>query len=167
MRAPQEFNLAGRRDALTRLGQGRLDLLIVGGGITGCGIARDAALRGWTVGLVEKEDFAFGTSSRSSKIVHGGVRYLEYGHFLLVRESARERAVLKRIAPHLVHPLPFLYPVFEGESVLKVRAGLTVFDFLAGVDEEERHENLTPEDVRERLPGLRDPLKGGVGYLGP
>ena len=114
MSLPQEFNRAGRRAALERLGQTRLDLLIIGGGITGCGIARDAALRGWAVGLVEKEDFAFGTSSRSSKIVHGGVRYLEYGHFLLVRESAQERAVLRTIAPHLVHPLPFVYPVFGG-----------------------------------------------------
>ncbi len=121
MTLPQKFNLAGRSEALTRLGQDRLDLLIIGGGITGCGIARDAALRGWTVGLVEKEDFAFGTSSRSSKIVHGGVRYLEYGHFLLVRESAQERAVLRAIAPHLVHPLPFVYPVFGGESLFKVR----------------------------------------------
>ncbi len=164
MTLPQEFNLAGRREALTRLGQNRLDLLIIGGGITGCGIARDAALRGWTVGLVEKEDFAFGTSSRSSKIVHGGVRYLEYGHFLLVRESAQERAVLRAIAPHLVHPLPFVYPVFGGESLFKVRAGLTVFDFLAASDGLEKHENLSPEEVREQLPGLREPLKGAVRY---
>ena len=164
MPPPQEFNEAGRRDALTRLGQGRLDLLIIGGGITGCGIARDAALRGWTVGLVEKEDFAFGTSSRSSKIVHGGVRYLEYGHFLLVKEAARERAVLRTIAPHLVHPLPFIFPVFGGESLFKIRAGLTVFDFLAASDDLEKHENLSPEEVRKQLPGLRDPLKGAVRY---
>ena len=164
MPPPQEFNLAGRRDALTRLGQDRLDLLIVGGGITGCGIARDAALRGWTVGLVEKEDFAFGTSSRSSKIVHGGVRYLEYGHFLLVKEAAQERAVLRNVAPHLVHPLPFVFPVFSGESLLKIRAGLTVFDFLAASEGLEKHENLSPEEVREQLPGLRDPLKGAVRY---
>ncbi len=164
MTPPQEFNRAGRRDALTRLGRDHLDLLIVGGGITGCGIARDAALRGWAVGLVEKEDFAFGTSSRSSKIVHGGVRYLEYGHFLLVREAAQERAVLQTIAPHLVHPLPFVFPVFGGESLLKIRAGLTVFDFLAASEGLERHENLSPEEVREQLPGLRDPLKGAVRY---
>ncbi len=161
---PQKFNLAGRRDALTRLGQARLDLLIIGGGITGCGIARDAALRGWTVGLVEKEDFAFGTSSRSSKIIHGGVRYLEYGHFLLVKESALERRVLRTIAPHLVHHLPFVFPVFGGESLLKVRAGLAVFDSLAGSKGSEKHENLSPEEVREQLPGLREPLKGGVRY---
>ena len=164
MPAPPEFNLAGRRNALTRLGQERLDLLIIGGGITGCGIARDAALRGWTVGLVEKEDFGFGTSSRSSKIVHGGVRYLEYGHFLLVKESALERAVLRTIAPHLVHRLPFVFPVFSGESLLKIRAGLTVFDFLADSKGPEKHENLSPEEVREQIPGLRDPLKGAVRY---
>ena len=164
MRPAQEFNSAGRRDALTQLGQDRLDLLVVGGGITGCGIARDAALRGWTVGLVEKEDFAFGTSSRSSKIIHGGVRYLEYGHFLLVKESAQERAVLRTIAPHLVHPLPFVYPVFEGETLFKMRAGLTVFDFLAASTGSEKHENLSPDQVREQLPGLRDPLKGAVRY---
>ena len=164
MPPPQEFNLAGRRDALTRLGQKRLDLLVIGGGITGCGIARDAALRGWTVGLVEKEDFGFGTSSRSSKIVHGGVRYLEYGHFLLVKESARERAVLRTIAPHLVHHLPFVFPVFSGESLLKIQAGLTVFDFLAASKGPEKHENLSPAEVREQLPGLRDSLKGAVRY---
>ena len=160
MPPPQEFNLAGRRDALTRFGRERLDLLIIGGGITGCGIARDAALRGWTVGLVEKEDFGFGTSSRSSKIVHGGVRYLEYGQFLLVKEAARERAVLRSIAPHLVHHLPFVFPVFGGESLLKIRAGLTVFDSLAASQGPEKHENLSPEEVREQIPGLRDPLKG-------
>ena len=164
MTPPRQFNLTGRRDALTRLGEDRLDLLIIGGGITGCGIARDAALREWTVGLVEKEDFAFGTSSRSSKIVHGGVRYLEYGHFLLVKEAAQERALLRRIAPHLVHPLPFVFPVFSGESLLKIRAGLTVFDFLAASEGVEKHENLSPEEVREQLPGLRDPLKGAVRY---
>ncbi|MFV2006886.1 MAG: FAD-dependent oxidoreductase [Longimicrobiales bacterium] len=159
------FSPAGRARSLERLGGETFDLLVIGGGITGAGVARSAALRGWSVALVEKADFASGTSSRSSKIVHGGLRYLEYGHFLLVRESARERAVLKRIAPHLVHPLPFLYPVFEGESLIKVRAGLTVFDFLADVNDSEKHENLTPDEVRQRLPGLRDPLKGGVGYL--
>ena len=164
MTPPRQFNLTGRRDALTRLGEDRLDLLIIGGGITGCGIARDAALREWTVGLVEKEDFAFGTSSRSSKIVHGGVRYLEYGHFLLVKEAAQERALLRRIAPHLVHPLPFVFPVFSGESLLKIRAGLTVFYFLAASEGVEKHENLSPEEVREQLPGLRDPLKGAVRY---
>jgi glycerol-3-phosphate dehydrogenase len=152
-------------EALGDLGRQRLDLLIIGGGITGCGIARDAALRGWKVGLVEKEDFGFGTSGRSSKIVHGGVRYLEYGHFLLVKEAAQEREILRTIAPHLVHPLAFMYPVFEGESLMKIRAGLTVFDYLASTDGKDKHTNLSPEEVREQLPGLRERLKGGVRYL--
>jgi glycerol-3-phosphate dehydrogenase len=98
-----------------------LDVLVIGGGITGAGVARDAALRGWRVALVEQTDFGAGTSSRSSKIVHGGVRYLEYGQFALVRESARERRVLQSIAPHLVHRLDFLYPVFAPDWLLKVR----------------------------------------------
>jgi glycerol-3-phosphate dehydrogenase len=141
-----------------------LDVLVIGGGITGAGIARDAALRGWRVGLVEKEDFAFGTSSRSSKIVHGGVRYLEYGHFLLVRESARERRVVQSIAPHLVHRLDFLYPVFAPDSLMKIRAGLAVFDWLASAEGAEKHRTIGPDEVREQIPGLRDPLRGAVLY---
>jgi glycerol-3-phosphate dehydrogenase len=116
------------------------------------------------VGLVEKEDFAFGTSSRSSKIIHGGVRYLEYGHFLLVKEAAQERAVLRTIAPHLVHPLPFIFPVFGRQSLLKIRLGLTIFDSLAGSEGVEKHEKLSPEEVWQQLPGLRGPLKGAVRY---
>ena len=163
--APEHpFSPEGRARALGLMASKELDVLVVGGGITGVGIARDAALRGWSVGLVEKVDFAFGTSGRSSKIIHGGVRYLEYGHFLLVRESARERAVLRSIAPHLVHRLDFLYPVFAPDSLLKIRAGLSVFDWLAGARGDDKHENLDPGEVRERLPGLRDPLKGAVLY---
>lgn len=142
-----------------------IDVLIIGGGITGAGIARDAALRGLRVALVEKSDFAAGTSSRSSKIVHGGVRYLEYGHFLLVRESARERSVVQSIAPHLVHRLDFLYPVFAPDSLLKIRAGLSVFDWLASTEGPDRHKMLEPDEVREKLPGLRDPLRGAVQYV--
>jgi glycerol-3-phosphate dehydrogenase len=167
MSAPPDFDFspAGRRSALEGMATRPLDILIVGGGITGAGIARDAALRGWTSALVEKEDFAFGTSSRSSKIVHGGVRYLEYGQFLLVRESARERRVLRDIAPHLVHRLDFLYPVFSPDSLLKIRAGLSVFDWLADSDPADRHRVLSPDEVRQRLPGLRDPLRGAVQYV--
>jgi len=93
------FSAAGRTVALQRLAEETFDLLVIGGGITGAGIARDAALRGLRVALVEKDDFGHGTSSRSSKLVHGGLRYLQYGEVRLVRESARERAVLRRIAP--------------------------------------------------------------------
>src|SRR5437868_12462588 len=105
-------------DALTRRGEQfnkltsrRFDLLVIGGGITGCGIARDATLRGLAVALVEKNDFASGTSSRSSRLVHGGVRYLEHGHLGLVFEASAERRRLLKIAPHLVHPLRFTWPV--------------------------------------------------------
>lgn len=155
---------AGRESALEAMGSEPFDLLVVGGGITGAGVARDAALRGMKVALVEKSDYGAGTSSRSSKIIHGGVRYLEYLQIGLVRESAVERSVLRRIAPHLVHPLPFLYPVFGGESLLKIRAGLLLFDFLAGRHRGERSRRLDPEGTRRLLPGLRDPLKGSVRY---
>lgn len=158
------FSPDGRVRALRAMTTRQLDVLVIGGGITGAGIARDAALRGWKVALVEKEDFGFGTSSRSSKIVHGGVRYLEYGHFLLVRESARERRVVQAIAPHLVHRLDFLYPVFEPDSLMKIRAGLAVFDWLASAEGAEKHATLEPEQVREQVPGLRDPLRGAVLY---
>ncbi len=163
--APLPFSPAGRRAALAAMAADGVDVLVIGGGITGAGIARDAALRGWRTGLVEKDDFAFGTSSRSSKIVHGGVRYLEYGQFLLVRESARERRVLRDMAPHLVHRLDFLYPVFAPDSLIKIRAGLSVFDWLADTEHDDRHRMLSPQEVRERLPGLRDPLRGAVQYV--
>ena len=141
-----------------------MDVLVVGGGITGAGVAREAALRGLRVALVEQEDFAAGTSSRSSKIVHGGIRYLEYLQISMVRESAQERRVLRRIAPHLVHPIPFLYPVYRGESLAKIRLGLALFDFLGSSERGERARLADPRRVREQLPGLRDPLKGGVRY---
>jgi len=159
------FSPAGRKASLERMATEPVDVLVIGGGITGVGIARDAALRGWSVALVEKDDFAFGTSSRSSKIVHGGVRYLEYGHFLLVRESARERRVLQKIAPHLVHRLDFLYPVFAPDSLIKIRAGLSVFDWLADSDDVDRHLQLDPSEVRKQLPGLREPLRGAIQYV--
>jgi glycerol-3-phosphate dehydrogenase len=143
---------------------GPVDLLVIGGGITGCGVARDAALHGLSVALVERDDFGCGTSSRSSKLVHGGLRYMLYGDFAMVRESAREREVLGRIAPHLVHPLPFLLPVRQDESLLKYQIGLWLFDRFAGIEPEARCRVLTAAQVAERLPGLRGPLKGGLLY---
>src|SRR5438552_18507353 len=91
------------------LADGTFDLLVIGGGIFGAGVARDAALRGLRVGLIEKSDFASGTSSRSSKLIHGGFRYLQQHNFKLVFEACRERRILQRIAPHHVRPLPFLF----------------------------------------------------------
>jgi glycerol-3-phosphate dehydrogenase len=161
---PRPLNRRWRAEALERMAREPLDLLVIGGGITGAGVARDAALRGLSVGLVEKTDFAAGTSSRSSKIIHGGVRYLEYLQLGMVRESARERRVLRRIGPHLVHELPFLYPIWKGESFLKIRAGLLLFDVLAGSPRGERSRSLSPSAVQEYLPGLREPLRGAVLY---
>src|SRR5437870_13831677 len=93
------------------------DLCVIGGGITGAGVALDAVTRGWRVALIERGDFASGTSSASSKLIHGGLRYLEYGHFGLVHEALIERGRLLRNAPHLVQPLPFLVPFFAGQPV--------------------------------------------------
>src|SRR5947209_12476825 len=110
------------------------DLLILGGGITGAGVALDATLRGLRVALIDKGDFASGTSSASSKLVHGGLRYLEHGGFHLVYEALHERRLLIRNAPHLVRPLRFVVPFYAGGRVppWKLRAGLTLYDLLAG-----------------------------------
>ncbi len=159
------FGPVERLAALDAMAGRPLDLLVVGGGITGCGIARDAALRGLSVGLVEKADFGSGTSSRSSKLVHGGVRYLAYGDVALVRESAHERKALVAIAPHLVHPLPFLFPLYKGDSKAKFRVGFTMFDKLAGSKPEERHRVLSANQIRERAPALREPLTGGFEFM--
>lgn len=158
---------AWRDRALTALGVTRFDLLVIGGGIVGCGVARDAALRGLRVALVEQDDFASGTSSRSSRLVHGGVRYLEHGHLHLVFESSRERRRLLRLAPHLVRPLAFTWPVYEGARVAqwKLLAGLTLYDALALFRNVGNHRRLTPEGVVAREPMLTTVgLVGGATY---
>src|SRR5215510_14013438 len=111
---------------LAGLDQTPLDAVVIGGGMAGAGIARDLALRGVSVALFEKGDFASGTSSKSSKLIHGGLRYLELRDFQLVRESLREKRVLERLAPHLVRPLPFLVPVYRGahRGLITVRLGM-------------------------------------------
>src|SRR6266540_7272944 len=108
-----------------------LDAVVIGGGMAGAGVARDLALRGASVALFEKGDFASGTSSKSSKLIHGGLRYLELLDFSLVRESLRERETLRRLAPHLVRPLPFLVPIYGDSSRgrVKVRIGLALYDW--------------------------------------
>ena len=123
-----------RDEAMRRLAAGPLDVLVIGGGITGAGAALDAASRGLRVGLVESRDLAAGTSSRSSKLIHGGLRYLEQGDFKLVKEALRERDLLvSRLAPHLVRPVPFLYPLYR--KVVErpyVGAGLVIYDATGG-----------------------------------
>ena len=143
------------------------DLVVIGGGITGAGVAREAALAGYRTALLERDDFAAGTSSRSSRLVHGGVRYLEHGHLGLVFESSRERRLLLQLAPHLVRPLAFTWPVYDGARVprWKVRAGLALYDALALFRNVQAHEGLDPRGVLEREPALsRDGLRGGARY---
>ena len=143
------------------------DVAIVGGGITGAGIARDAAMRGLRVALLEARDFASGTSSRSSRLVHGGVRYLEHGHLHLVFESSRERRTLLSIAPHLVRPLSFIWPVYRNARISRFRLslGLGLYDALSMFRNVARHERLSRSEVLEREPRLRsEELVGGARY---
>src|SRR4051812_40676129 len=159
--------MSDRASALDDLSRHTFDALIVGGGITGAGIARDAALRGLSVALIDKGDFASGTSSRSSRLVHGGVRYLEHGHLHLVFEASAERRRLLRLAPHLVHPLAFTWPVYRGQrlSRWKLSAGLTLYDLLSLFRNVARHERLNAGDVLQREPRLSSSgLRGGVRY---
>jgi glycerol-3-phosphate dehydrogenase len=152
---------------LAALGTHHFDVLVIGGGITGAGIARDAALRGLSVALVEREDFASGTSSRSSRLIHGGVRYLEHGHLRLVFESSSERRRLLRLAPHLVRPLAFTWPVYVGARVprWKLLAGLTLYDALALFRNVAPHQRLDAEAVLACEPLLRrEGLVGGARY---
>jgi len=157
-----------RTAQIARLGQRRFDVLVIGGGITGAGIARDAARRGLDVALVERDDFAGGTSSRSSRLVHGGVRYLEHGHLRLVFESCHERRVLLRLAPHLVRPLRFTWPVYAGARIplWKLRAGLLLYDLLALFRNVAPHRGLSAEDIVVAEPMLeRHGLSGGAQYF--
>jgi glycerol-3-phosphate dehydrogenase len=144
------------------------DLLILGGGITGAGVALDAVLRGWRVGLIDKGDFASGTSSVSSKLVHGGLRYLEHGDFHLVYEALHERRRLLANAPHLVHPLRFIIPFYEQARVppWKYRIGLILYDLLAGWSNLRRSRRLKLEQLRTEFPSLRSAgLLGGASYF--
>lgn len=140
---------------------------MVGGGITGAGVARDAALRGLRVGIVEGDDWASGTSSRSSRLVHGGVRYLEHGHLHLVFEASRERRTLLRIAPHLVRPLRFTWPVYRGARIprWKLRAGLLLYDALSLFRNVGPHAGRSRAEIADSEPQLRsDGLTGGAQY---
>ncbi|WP_224247580.1 glycerol-3-phosphate dehydrogenase [Hyalangium gracile] len=156
-----------RAERLRALASEAFDLLIIGGGVTGAGAARDAALRGLRVALVEREDFASGTSSRSSRLIHGGVRYLEHGHLGLVFESSIERARLLRLAPHLVRPLAFTWPVYRGARIprWKLNAGLMLYDALALFRNVKGHRGLNARQVLQAEPGLLPQgLKGGACY---
>jgi glycerol-3-phosphate dehydrogenase len=162
-----DYSLLNRPKFIHRLRNEQFDLLIIGGGITGAGIALDAASRGLKVALVEKSDFASGTSSKSTKLIHGGLRYLKQLEFGLVREVGSERAVVHRLAPHLVLPEKMLLPLYEsrGFGSTLTSVGLMLYDWLAGVKPEDRRKMLTKKQTLRAEPLLRDAeIKGGALY---
>ena len=165
---PGGFSARTRAEALARFQADTFDIAVIGGGITGAGIARDAAQRGLAVALLEKGDFASGTSSKSSRMIHGGLRYLRQRQVHLVREALVERGVLLRLAPHLVHPMPFVLPVYGSgaNQRLVLRAGLTAYDLLAGRHRLQRHRALSRAALERAEPAVRsDGLQGGFRYF--
>ena len=157
-----------RHEQIVELREEPLDVLVIGGGIVGAGVARDAAMRGLRTGLVEKHDLAFGTSSRSSRLLHGGLRYLAQGRVGLVYEASHEKMVLRRIAPHLAAPLPFLFPAYRGTPWprWKLAVGVKLYDLLCGRRNLGRSQSLSPAAVRKLLPGIRETnLLGAVRYF--
>jgi len=143
------------------------DLIVIGGGIIGCGIARDAALRGLRIALFEREDFGYGTSSRSTRLIHGGLRYLEQFDFRLVRQDLREREILLRIAPHRVRPLPFLVPLYDRSWFyrFRLRLGMILYDLLSYDKSLPKHRFLSREETLQAESGLRpEGLQGAARY---
>ena len=142
------------------------DAVVIGGGMAGAGVARDLALRGASVALFEKGDFSSGTTSKSSKLIHGGLRYLELGDFKLVRESLREKKTLERLAPHLVRPLPFLVPIYRGSTrgLIRVRIGMWLYDLLTPGKRTERSRVIRPVDTLALEPSIRADGLRGAGY---
>ncbi|HSU15250.1 glycerol-3-phosphate dehydrogenase [Longimicrobium sp.] len=162
-----DFSAAARADHWDALGREEWDLLVVGGGITGAAAARDAAGRGLNVAIVDAGDFGTGTSSRSSRLVHGGLRYLETYDFGLVFEASAERRRLLELAPHLVHPLPFVFPVYRGGPTpfLMLWAGMWLYDALALFRNIRGHRILSKDDLAKEEPELRrDGLAGAAMY---
>lgn len=163
---PKEFS--GKTRQLNLQQSEPCDILVVGGGITGAGIARDAAMRGYKTALIDKGDFASGTSSKSSRLVHGGVRYLEMFEFGLVFEASRERRTLWNIAPHLVKPLPFLFPVYRDGKWpgWMINLGLWMYDALALFRNYRNHEWFSNQEITRRINGfdVRN-IDGGAHYF--
>lgn len=163
----KEFSFLTRQQNIEKLQSEHFDILIIGGGITGAGVARDAALRGLKVALVEGNDFASGTSSRSSKLIHGGIRYLENLEFHLVFEALNERTKLFQMAPNLVHPLRFMIPIFQNSRVgmIKMGLGMWLYDALSLFQTPQMHERLDYKESLMRMPILQDKdLKGSFEY---
>jgi glycerol-3-phosphate dehydrogenase len=157
-----------RSAALARLTESPLDLLIVGGGIVGSGVARDAAMRGLKVGLVDQHDFAAGTSSRSSRLLHGGLRYLEQGRVGLVHEASVEKKTIHKIAPHLGEPLGFIFPAYRGEGrpLWQLRIGVKLYDLLCGGRNFQPSRGFTRAETHQMVPALDEAnLRGSVRYF--
>jgi glycerol-3-phosphate dehydrogenase len=164
---PSRLNPEQRRGAIQRMADETFDIAIIGAGVTGCGAALDAASRGLSVALIDQRDFASGTSSRSSKLIHGGLRYLEQCHFGLVREARHEQALLlTHLCPHLVRPIPFLFPLTHRIwERLYIGAGVWLYDRLAGHPVLPRHRHLSRSAAMREFPALRsDTLVGGIQY---
>ena len=163
-----EFSFSARKNIISTLSSEHFDLLVIGGGITGCGIALDAALRGMKVALVEKSDFASGTSSRSTKLIHGGLRYLKQLEFKLVHDVGSERAIVFRNARHIVIPEKMLLPIIKNGSLGKkpTSMALWVYDYLAGVKTEEKRKMLSKAETLAEEPLLNTKIvtAGGVYY---
>ncbi|MEX0834957.1 MAG: FAD-dependent oxidoreductase, partial [Nitriliruptor sp.] len=164
---PVPLSPARRRASLDRLAAQVSDVLVIGGGVTGAGTALDAATRGLAVGLVEQRDYAAGTSSRSSKLIHGGLRYLEQLNIGLVREALEERGlILQHLAPHLVRPVSFLYPLtHHGWERAYVGAGVALYDRLGGAEQLPGHRHLSRKGALALAPSLRrDSMVGAIRY---
>ena len=154
-----------RERSLERLQREHFDVLVIGGGATGLGTAVDAASRGYATALVEGADFAKGTSSRSTKLIHGGVRYLRQGNIALVREALHERTLLLRNAPHIVSELPFIVPAYGFADLALYSAGLKAYDVLAGDSPFARSRLLSPRTARTRIPSLAvERMRAAVMY---
>ena len=160
------FSFFNRQEILNSLKNTPFDLLVVGGGITGAGIALDAASRGMKVALIEKNDFASGTSSKSTKLIHGGLRYLKQFDFWLVKEVGTERAIVHKLAPHLVLPEKMILPLIEGGSYGSwlTSIGLKIYDILAHVEGDDKRKMLTKKEALEKEPLLPVAILKGAGY---
>src|SRR5699024_5900736 len=162
------FSSKEREERLRQLAKDSLDVLVIGGGITGAGIALDATTRGMKTGLVEMQDFAAGTSSRSTKLVHGGLRYLQQFEVKLVADVGKEREIVYENGPHVTTPEWMLLPFHEGGNFgpFSSNIGLRVYDYLAGVKRSERRKMLSAKEVTDKVPLLkREGLKGAGYYV--
>ncbi|WP_198433891.1 type 1 glycerol-3-phosphate oxidase [Aerococcus urinae] len=165
------FSVKNRQQALTKLQERTLDLLVIGGGITGAGVALQAAASGLETGLIEMQDFAEGTSSRSTKLVHGGIRYLKNFDVEVVADTVSERAVVQQIAPHIPKPDPMVIPIYDEEgatfTMFRLKVAMDLYDSLAGVsDSSYANTVLSKEEVLQHVPGLKEEgLQGGGQYL--